>query len=330
MTPSAVPLELASAETLSQDPLSRERFGPGGMSCLLLAMDGAHPTGRLAAWLRALPAPVIGVGAAEAPAAAACDTISATEAEAAPLVATTVRNPHAAAVLVQVLRATSRLDIESALTVESLAYATLQAGAEYAAWRAALPPAPPAPPEAAPLLLHRSGATLRLTLNRPGQRNAIDATLRDALSEALALAALDATITHVVVDAAGKCFSVGGDLTEFTTSPDPAAAHAIRSLRLPARGLAAVADRVHARVHGACIGAGLELAAFAHRVTASPTSFFQLPELRMGLIPGAGGCVSLPRRIGTQRTAWLALSGARLSARRALAWGLVDTLEPAP
>lgn len=330
MTPAPVLRDLAAADALARDPLSREGFGPGGEPCLLLDTRGPPPAARLAAWLRALPAPVIGIGAADTPASAACDTVCATLAEAAPLVATASRNPHAAAVLVQVLRATAHLDIDTALTVESLAYATLQGGAEYAAWRAARPQADPATPGPSPLLLHRDGATLRLTLNRPRQQNAIDVALRDALTEAFALAALDATITQVLLDGAGKCFSIGGDLTEFNPPPDTASAHAIRGLRLPARALAPIADRVHVRVHGACIGAGLELAAFAHRVSAAPNSFFQLPELRMGLIPGAGGCVSLPRRIGARRTAWLVLSGARLPARRALAWGLVDALLPAP
>jgi enoyl-CoA hydratase/carnithine racemase len=61
-------------------------------------------------------------------------------------------------------------------------------------------------------------------------------------------------------------------------------------------------------------------------VVAGPDAFFQLPELSLGLVPGAGGTVSLPRRIGRQRTAWLALTGRRLPAEQALAWGLVDEI----
>jgi enoyl-CoA hydratase/carnithine racemase len=77
-------------------------------------------------------------------------------------------------------------------------------------------------------------------------------------------------------------------------------------------------------LHGACIGAGIELPAFAGEVKAHGGTWFQLPELAMGLIPGAGGTVSLPRRIGRWRTAWMALSGSRLELDTALEWGLVD------
>jgi enoyl-CoA hydratase/carnithine racemase len=90
--------------------------------------------------------------------------------------------------------------------------------------------------------------------------------------------------------------------------------------------LAATAARVRAVVHGACVGAGVELPAFAARVVAREGARFWLPELSLGLVPGAGGTVSLPRRIGRQRTAWLALSGRAIDAETALAWGLVDEL----
>ena len=74
------------------------------------------------------------------------------------------------------------------------------------------------------------------------------------------------------------------------------------------RLLAACAERVHAELHGTCLGAGIELPAFAGRVVAWPDTTFRLPEVAMGLVPGAGGTVSLPRRIGRQRTAWLGSS----------------------
>ncbi len=79
-------------------------------------------------------------------------------------------------------------------------------------------------------------------------------------------------------------------------------------------------------MQGGCVGSGLEMAAFAARLTAAPDAWFQLPELAMGIIPGAGGCVSLSRRIGRQRAALMIISGRRISARTALNWGLVDAI----
>ena len=74
------------------------------------------------------------------------------------------------------------------------------------------------------------------------------------------------------------------------------------------------------------MGAGIELPAFGRQVVAARNTFFQLPEVGMGLVPGAGGTVSIPRRIGRQRTAYLALSGLRVDAATAHGWGLVDEL----
>jgi enoyl-CoA hydratase/carnithine racemase len=81
---------------------------------------------------------------------------------------------------------------------------------------------------------------------------------------------------------------------------------------------------MQARVHGPCAGAGIELAAFAGTVVAEAGTTFRLPEVGMGLIPGAGGTVGIPRRIGRWRTLYLALTGHRIDVATALAWGLVD------
>ncbi|MBC7520314.1 MAG: enoyl-CoA hydratase/isomerase family protein, partial [Sandarakinorhabdus sp.] len=90
--------------------------------------------------------------------------------------------------------------------------------------------------------------------------------------------------------------------------------------------LARLGPRLTAHVQGAAIGAGAEIAAFAHHVTAAPAAWFQLPELKYGFIPGAGRTASLPPRIGRHRTAFMALSMARIPARLALEWGLVDSI----
>jgi enoyl-CoA hydratase len=285
----------------------------------------------LCEWLNRQACPVIGLAGdvTTHPLACACDVLARDCADAAALIGNIEAAPLAALVLVQLLRVTAAMPIAQALIAESLAYATLQAGTEFRSWLAAAPRAAAAPDPAgrAPVLIERQGAQLSLRLNRPERRNALSVGMRDALFEALELAIADRSITQVTISGAGACFSAGGELAEFGTAPDPATAHAVRSTRSVAALLGRCADRVTFRVHGAAVGAGVEMAAFGRRVEATADAFFQLPEIRYGLIPGAGGCVSLPRRIGRQRTAYLALSGQRLDARTALAWGLIDVLQ---
>jgi enoyl-CoA hydratase/carnithine racemase len=238
------------------------------------------------------------------------------------------RSPLAAVTLVQVLRASSQRGTHEGLLYESLAYSTLQASPEHRRWLAGRPE--PAVDAGAPELvrLERRGAELRIELNRPARRNALGSRLRDALCEALDLATAQVGLERITLRGAGPDFSSGGDLTEFGLAVDPALAHLVRVARSPGARLAAMRGLFRAEVHGACIGAGIELPAFAHELIADPASRFRLPELAMGLIPGAGGTVSIPRRIGRHRTAWMALSGEEIPAPRALAWGLVDALEP--
>lgn len=276
-------------------------------------------------WLSCQPCPVIALGEGVTLNA---DVIVATESESAALVNQIERTPIAAMTLVQVLRCVEQLSIEAAITVESLAYASLQAGAEYQAWMKSRDYSPRSicGGDGEPIIIQRAGNVVTAVLNRPENRNALTVELRDALVGLLELVLLDGSIERLEVSGAGACFSVGGELREFGLATDPAYAHQIRTFHNPSRLLARCGDRVHFRVHSACMGSGLELPAFAHHLSAAPGSFFQLPELGLGLIPGAGGCVSISRRIGRQRTAWLALSGKRINASRALQWGLVDEI----
>lgn len=239
----------------------------------------------------------------------------------------TERTPSAAVTLVQVLRGTGRGALGHDLVTESLAYSSLQAGPEFGAWLAARTPRSPRPPEGAPAVVtERSGARVDVTLNRPGVRNAFSASMRDQLCEALSMAVADPSVGEVHLRGAGPDFCSGGDLDEFGTAADPASAHLVRTGRSAARLLAAVAGRTVAHLHGACVGAGIELPALAATVRAAADTRVQLPELSMGLIPGAGGTASLPRRIGRHRTAWMALSGAVVDVTTAASWGLVDEL----
>jgi enoyl-CoA hydratase/carnithine racemase len=103
----------------------------------------------------------------------------------------------------------------------------------------------------------------------------------------------------------------------------------VRTTRHAGVHLAHLADRVTAFVHGPCVGAGVELPAFAREVVARSDTTFLLPEVAMGLVPGAGGTASIPRRVGRHRAAHLALLGHRLDVATALAWGLVDRIDDA-
>jgi enoyl-CoA hydratase/carnithine racemase len=135
---------------------------------------------------------------------------------------------------------------------------------------------------------------------------------------------------RVVVRGDGPAFCSGGDLDEFGTAPDPVTAHAVRLDRSIGAAIAAIADRVTVHLHGACFGSGIELPAFAGRVVAASSTMICLPELGLGLAPGAGGTVSLPRRIGRHATAWLAFSRIPVGPEQAMAWGLVDELSESP
>ena len=236
-------------------------------------------------------------------------------------------HPRAALLLAAVLRQTALLPTAEALAAEAAAYSTLLSGPEFAAWLSARGPARPARPDDVERLgVTRSAGVLQVRLCREVRRNAFDAKMRAALSAALDVALLDPEM-RVELRGDGAVFSAGGDLDEFGTAADPATAWVVRVGDSPAHSLARLAARTTAYVHGSCAGAGIELPAFAGRIVADNKATFRLPELAMGLLPGAGGTVSLPRRIGRWRTLWLGLTGLPLDAETALRWGLVDTLD---
>jgi len=151
----------------------------------------------------------------------------------------------------------------------------------------------------------------------------VNVALREALIDALMVAVADKRLS-VELSGIGPAFCSGGDLDEFGTTTNHVDAYFVRLDRNPGWLIHQLRERMHVRVHGASIGAGAELAAFAGSIIATPDAFFSLPEVGMGLLPGAGGTVSITHRIGRWRTAWLALTGSRLDARTALQWGLID------
>jgi hypothetical protein len=240
------------------------------------------------------------------------------------------RWPQAAAVCDDVLRAVDpAAPAFVGVITESLAYSTLQAGPEFARWLAERGPAQlPAIPD--PVQAERDGDSLYIRFNRPRRHNAFSTDARAALLEALEVARLDPSITEVVLSGNGPSFCSGGDLAEFGTFADPTSAHLARTRHSPALALdeltVRLGRRCRAEVHGQVLGSGLEMAAYCGWVRATPDSVLGLPEMSLGLIPGAGGTVSITRRIGRWRTAYLVLSGRTIDAPTALRWGLVDEI----
>ena len=235
--------------------------------------------------------------------------------------------PVATAILARLLRMGERLSFEEALELESLAYSTLLGAAEFRRWRASAVIGQNIPTAIEPVRYERTDDDVTLVLASPGNHNAMTATMRDALFEGLSAVVDDPSKPSLLLRGEGKCFSTGGHLPEFGSATDMAQAHVIRVLRSAALLLHKLGDRAEARVHGNCIGSGIEVPAAAARRVAAPSTIVQLPELRMGLIPGAGGTVTVSRAIGRHRLFWLALGGFRVGASQALDWGLFHRLE---
>ncbi|MFZ4604230.1 MAG: enoyl-CoA hydratase/isomerase family protein [Caulobacterales bacterium] len=238
------------------------------------------------------------------------------------------RQPVAAAIAMQVLRAGEDQSFEQALLLESFAYSALLGGGAFRSWRA-LRPTRQRVDATDRVHIARVNSSIEIRLARPAVRNAFDAGMRDELTAALEFALADPDKAPVVLRGEGPAFSAGGDLDAFGAASDLALAHLVRNAHSPARLLHQLGERASVYVHGACIGAGIEIAAGAANVVAAPGAFFRLPELDMGLIPGAGGSVTIPRRIGRHRAAWMLLSGADIDVETALNWGLVDEVAPA-
>ena len=187
--------------------------------------------------------------------------------------------PMAARTLAVLLRGLPGIDVDAGLSMESAAYSMLQGGPEFAAWRAAHRAAAVAD-DRPTVIVDRSDATLTITLDRPHRHNAISTRLRDELSQSLALAVADETIEQVLLRGNGPSFCSGGDLDEFGSRPDPVTAHITRLARSPARLIHRLSARTTVRLHGAALGGGIEMAAFAGNVEADPANQDRPPRDR--------------------------------------------------
>ena len=229
-----------------------------------------------------------------------------------------------ALVLAHLLRQKAYQNVSQGLVLESLSYGMLQSGSQFKAWLNQRGDIARVLDEKPVVLASRSDESLEIYLNRPERSNAYSSDMRDQLFDFLQIARFDEAVTKVKLHGLGKSFCSGGDLAEFGSVDFPPDGHIIRLHRSPALSSHSIADKLEVYLHGVCAGAGIEIPAFASRVFGNESVEIFLPEISMGLIPGAGGTVSIPRRIGPQKTAYLAMSGKTLSLSDALAWGLID------
>ena len=165
----------------------------------------------------------------------------------------------------------------------------------------------------------RAGAILVVTVNNPPV-NALGVAVRQGLAAAMAQAQADSAVAGVLLVGAGKAFIAGADIREFGKPAMPP------SLPEVCRSIEDCTKPVVAVLHGAALGGGLEVALSAHYRIALPAAKLGLPEVSLGLLPGSGGTQRAPRLMGARAATELMLSGKHLSAKAALAAGLVDQL----
>lgn len=168
-----------------------------------------------------------------------------------------------------------------------------------------------------PVTLTRHGNCGLVTLFSPPV-NALSQPVRLGLAAAMNAVLEDARVEWVLLQSGGRCFSAGADIKEFGKPPQaPLLPDVIRAIESSAKP-------VVAWLHGVSLGGGLELAMACHYRLAAPDARFGLPEVKLGLIPGAGGTQRLPRLIGLEAALDMILSGEPIGAREARKLGLVD------
>ena len=152
--------------------------------------------------------------------------------------------------------------------------------------------------------------------------NALSAGLRAGLLEAITRAGADPATDAIVLAAAGKAFIAGADISEFGK---PLVAPLLPDVL---RAIEESDKPVVAAIQGVALGGGLEVALACHARIAGPAAKLGLPEIKLGIIPGAGGTQRLPRLIGAAKAFPMMLSGEPVSAEKAAQLGLVDAIAP--
>ncbi|MFK3659004.1 2,3-dehydroadipyl-CoA hydratase PaaF [Scandinavium sp. NPDC088450] len=167
---------------------------------------------------------------------------------------------------------------------------------------------------------------LLLTLNRPQARNALNNALLTQIAEALENAQQDSNVGAVVITGNDRFFAAGADLQEMAEKDLPATLNDIRP-RLWAR-IDAFTKPLIAAVNGYALGAGCELALLCDVVVAGENASFGLPEITLGIMPGAGGTQRLIRCVGKSLATQMILTGKAIDAPRAQQAGLVSDIHP--
>jgi enoyl-CoA hydratase len=180
------------------------------------------------------------------------------------------------------------------------------------------------------LLFDVTSGLARVTINRPDKLNALNgAVLRD-LGEAADAVARDVGIRAVILTGAGsKAFVAGADIAELTTQGPMDGKARAQAGQAIFRAFEHLNKPVIAAVNGFALGGGCELAMACHLRVASDTAKFGQPEVKLGLLPGYGGTVRLPRIVGKGRALELLLTGTLIDAAEALRIGLVNRVVPA-
>jgi 3-hydroxyacyl-CoA dehydrogenase len=167
--------------------------------------------------------------------------------------------------------------------------------------------------------LHRDGEIAIVTVDNPPV-NALKHEVRAGLAEALGQTRDDAAVKALVIACAGRTFFAGADITEFGKPPQaPGLGEVIAAIE-------AIPKPVVAALHGTALGGGFELALACHFRVAVPGARVGLPEVKLGLLPGAGGTQRLPRLIGPEKALKMIVTGDPIEAREALVDGIVDEI----
>ncbi len=175
--------------------------------------------------------------------------------------------------------------------------------------------------------VERTAHVATITLNRPEARHALSRRLTDALREALDRLAADDSLRALVLTGAGEqAFCAGADLTERLTMTTAERGAHTAAINAVADALAAFPVPVIAAVRGYALAGGAELAIACDLRVAGTDAVFGFPEVRIGIFPGAGGVVRLPRLIGAGAARDLLYSGRQVRADEAFRLGLIDRL----